>query len=76
MSMKNMAMAFPPSVSSAWSKEAKPAVLRVTAWKKPLSSLSATDKLPKVPGLSHSVRQVRAQAVRIRPRLVTSTSLV
>ena len=76
MSMIIMDTALPPSVSFPWSTAAKPAVRKVTDWKRPFSSFSHTGIFPRVSGLFHSRRQVRIQPASSRAPVVESTSRV
>ena len=67
--------ALPPSVMSPWSKDAKPAVLVLTDWKKPFNIFSPTGIWPSVPGLFHSSAQINTPPPKIRTNDVSSTNL-
>ena len=76
MNISTMVTPFPPSVSPAWSKEAKPAVRVVTDWKKALSIFSPKDMDPKVWGLFHSSKAKASIPPTNSVTVASSTSLV
>ena len=73
MSIKIMETALPPSVRPDWSKEAKPAVRKVTDWKKLLRIFCGRGIFPKVAGFCHSKPYVYVKEVAQGADITTKT---